>query len=168
MLFWARLQATRILAKLPAKRIFTKKLSDSVFPKQNKKTLVTTGYDFRPFTPTKHNVILRQSDGKRLKSSRGQHGHARLACTTKKQKCTVFTVRCKKSCTISSVVQRMNFCFLCIGRCRLLHAFFRNFVLFPCEIGAGNLPLRLVLVGCQNFLKKIRLAVLYLFCDNVF
>ena len=59
MLFWARLQATRILVKLPTKRIFTKKLSDSVFPKQNaKKTVVTTDCNFRPFTPTKHNVIL--------------------------------------------------------------------------------------------------------------
>ena len=59
MLFWARLQATRILVKLPAKRIFTKKLSDSVFPKQNQKKLwLQRATTFALFTPAKHNVIL--------------------------------------------------------------------------------------------------------------
>ena len=59
MLFWARLQATRILVKLLAKRIFTKKLSYSVFPKQNaKKTASATDCKFRPYCACKHNLIL--------------------------------------------------------------------------------------------------------------
>ncbi len=37
-------------SKTADKADFFKKMSESVFPKQNaKKTLVTTGYDFRPF-----------------------------------------------------------------------------------------------------------------------
>lgn len=59
MLFWAGLQATRILVKLLAKRIFTKKLSVSVFPKQNQKKLwLQRATTFALFTPAKHNLIL--------------------------------------------------------------------------------------------------------------
>lgn len=59
MLFWARLQATRILVKLPAKRIFTKKCRIAYFQSKTQKRLcLQRTANFALFTPAKHNVIL--------------------------------------------------------------------------------------------------------------